>query len=115
VGGNNNIDNYYYNNNNFFLYECILTRFGCPLNIVRDQGVYFITNAIKYLTDHFLLKHVSSTTYYPEGNKKAKSTNKVLGTFLTKLVSENITYWDDHLSIVLFSYKIACKVTRYTP
>jgi hypothetical protein len=51
-----------------FLYECILTRFGCPLIIVIDQGVYFIHDVIKQLTDHFLLKHVSSTTYYPQGN-----------------------------------------------
>jgi hypothetical protein len=49
----------------FFLYECILTRFGCPLTIVTDKGVHFINDAIKYWTDNFLLKHVSSTTYYP--------------------------------------------------
>jgi hypothetical protein len=35
---------------------------------------------------------------------------------LTKLVSENRTYRDEHLSIVLFSYKIAYKIaTWYTP
>jgi hypothetical protein len=71
------------------LYECILTRFGCPLTIVIDQGVHFINDGIKYLTNHFLLKHVSSITYYPQGNGQAKSTNKVLRTLLTKLVSEN--------------------------
>ncbi len=32
-----------------FLYECILTKFGCPLTIVIDQGVHFINDAIKYL------------------------------------------------------------------
>jgi hypothetical protein len=47
-----------------FLYECILTKFGCPLIIVIDHGVHFINDAIKYLTNHFLLKHASSTTYY---------------------------------------------------
>ncbi len=31
-----------------FIYECILTRFGCPLIIITYQGVRFITNAIKY-------------------------------------------------------------------
>jgi hypothetical protein len=51
-----------------FLYECILTRFGCPLTIVADHGVHFINDAIKYLTYHFLLKHVSFTTYYLQGN-----------------------------------------------
>ncbi len=35
---------------------------------------------------------------------------------MTKLVSEITTNWDEHLSIVLFSNKIAYKVAiRYTP
>jgi hypothetical protein len=40
----------------------------------------------------------------------------VLGILLTKLVNENKTYWDEHLSTMLFSYIIAYKVTiGYTP
>jgi hypothetical protein len=74
-----------------FLYECILTRFGCPLIIVIDQGVHFMNDVIKYLTNHFLLKHVSPTTYYPQGKGQVEFTNKVFGTFLTKLVYENRT------------------------
>jgi hypothetical protein len=99
-----------------FLYECILTKFGCPLTILTYQGVHFINDAIEYLIFHFLLKHVSSTTYYPQGNGQAKSTNKVFRTMLTKLVSENRTDWDEHLFKMLFSYRIAYKViTWYTP
>jgi hypothetical protein len=98
------------NTTTIFLYECILTSFGCPLTIVIDQGVHFINDAIKYLTNHFLLKHVNFTTYYPQGNGQAKSINKVLGTLMIKLISENITDWDEHLSIMLFSYKIPYKV-----
>ncbi len=57
-----------------------------------------------------------STTYYPQRNGQVEFTNKVLGTPLTKLVSENRTYWDEHMSKMLFSYKIAYKVvTWYTP
>jgi hypothetical protein len=67
-----------------FLYECILTRFGCLLIIIINQGAHFINDAIKYLTYHFLMKHVSFTTYYPQGNGQAESSNKVLGTLLTK-------------------------------
>jgi hypothetical protein len=48
-----------------FLYEYILTRFGCPLTIVIDQGIHFINDTIKYLIKQFMLKHISSTTYYP--------------------------------------------------
>ncbi len=45
-------------------YECILTRFECPLTII----IYFINDVITHLTYHFLLKHVSSTTCYPHMN-----------------------------------------------
>jgi hypothetical protein len=70
----------------------------------------------KYLIDHILLKHVSSTTYYPRRNGQVESTNKVLGTLLTKLVSENKADCNEHLSTVLFSYKTIDKVaTKYTP
>jgi len=55
---------------------------------------------------------VSSTTYYPQGNGQAKSTNKVFKTLLTKLLYENKIDWDEHLSMVLFSYKIAYKVAK---
>jgi hypothetical protein len=33
-----------------FLYEYILTIFGCPLAIVTNQGVHFINDIIKHLT-----------------------------------------------------------------
>ncbi len=51
-----------------FLYEWILTKFRCPLTIVTNQGIHLINDAIKYLTDHFLMKHVSFITYYHQGN-----------------------------------------------
>jgi hypothetical protein len=65
-----------------------MTEFGCPLTIVINQRKHFINNIIKHLTKQFLLKHVSSTTYYPQGNGQAYSTNKVIGRLLTKLVNE---------------------------
>jgi hypothetical protein len=33
-----------------FLYEYILTKFGCPLTIVTYQGVHFINDTIKHFT-----------------------------------------------------------------
>ncbi len=71
------------------LYDHILIRFGCPLTIVTNQGTHFINNTICYLTNHLILKHISSTIYYPQGNGQAKPTNKVFRTLLTKLVNEN--------------------------
>jgi len=63
-----------------------------------------------------LLKHVKLITYYPQGNGQAKSINKIIRRLSTKLVNEKKIDWDEHLSIVLFSDRIAYKVvTCYTP
>jgi hypothetical protein len=61
-----------------FLYEYILIRFGCPLIIIIDQGVHFINDTLKHLTEQFLLKHVSCTTYYPQGNGQQSLLTKSL-------------------------------------
>ncbi len=59
---------------------------------------------------------MSSTIYYPKGNGQVQSINKVFGILLTKLINENKTNWDEHLSTMLFSYRSAYKVaTWYTP
>jgi hypothetical protein len=87
-----------------FLYEHILMRFGCPLTIVTNQGTHFINDAIRYLTNHFILRHANSIVYYPQGNGQVEFINKVFGSLLTKLVNENRNDWDEHMSTVLFSY-----------
>jgi hypothetical protein len=47
------------------LYDIIFTQFGCPLIIVTYQGTHFISDVIHYLTNHFILKHIDFTSYYP--------------------------------------------------
>jgi hypothetical protein len=84
-----------------FLYDHILSRFGCAFTIVTNQSTHFIKNVIRYLIDQLILKHTNSTIYYPQ----AKSTNKIFGTLFTKMVNENHNNEDEHLSTNLFSYK----------
>ncbi len=70
-----------------FIYKFILTRFNYPFTLVSDQGTHFI----KILTTHFMFRHTNSTTYYPSKNGQAKSTNKVIGILLIKLVNKTHT------------------------
>ena len=63
-----------------------------------------------------MLRHTTSTTYYPQGNGQAESTNKVIVTMLQKLVNDNHTDWDIQLYTMLFSYRTAYKVaTGHSP
>ncbi len=50
-----------------FIYEFIFTRFGC-FNSESDQGTHFINYTIEIFTNHFLLQHMTLTTYYLQGN-----------------------------------------------
>jgi hypothetical protein len=36
-----------------FMYEYILTKFGYPFTIIKDQGVHFINDTITYFTKQF--------------------------------------------------------------
>jgi hypothetical protein len=94
-----------------FICEFNLTWFGCPFILVSDEGTHFVNDAIEILTYHFLLQHMTSTIYYPQGNEQAKSTNKVIGSLFTKLVNENCTNWDEHLHMILYAYYRAFNVT----
>jgi hypothetical protein len=76
-----------------FLYDHIFIRFGYPLTNMIDQGAHFINDAIRYLSNHFILRHTSSIIYYPQGNGQIESTNKVFDTLFTKLVNENRIDW----------------------
>jgi hypothetical protein len=48
--------------------------------------------------------------------RNVESTNKVIGTMITKLVNKKINDWDEHLGTLLFIYYTTYKVsTRHTP
>jgi transposase InsO family protein len=71
------------------LYEDIITRFGCPTHLVYDQESHFINRNIEIITQEFMITHHKSTTYYPQRNGQAESTNKTLGMILAKIVNAN--------------------------
>ena len=48
-----------------FIYENIITRFGCPLTLISDQGSHFINQTIQILLIEFLIDHHKSSPYHP--------------------------------------------------
>lgn len=72
-----------------FLYNNIMTRFGCPVELVSDQGVHILYKVIKLLTGKHMINHKGSSTYYPQANGLANSSNKILVKILKKTISDN--------------------------
>ena len=99
-----------------FIYENIITRFGCPLTLISDQGTHFINKTIKTLTDQFQIGHQRSTAYHPQSNGVIEAFNKTLTKELTKICNSNKDDWDEKIPVVLWAYRTAYKQsTDQTP
>jgi hypothetical protein len=48
-----------------FLFEHVITRFGCPAILMSDQGTHFINDTIRAMTEEFEVYHHKSTPYHP--------------------------------------------------
>jgi hypothetical protein len=99
-----------------FLFEQVITRFGCPSILMSDQGTHFINNTIKAMNEEFEVYHQKITPYHPQENKTVESFNKILENALTKICNVNINNWDLKISAVLWEYMTTCKkLTGKTP
>ena len=72
-----------------FIFENIVTQFGCPRILMSDQGSHFINWTVKVLTEDLQVKHKRSTPYHPQANGTIKAFNKILETSLTKVCNAN--------------------------
>jgi transposase InsO family protein len=87
-----------------FIFEDIITRFGCPKILMSDQGTHFINKTIEALNQEFEVHHHKSTPYHPQANGTVKYFNKILETSLTKICSVDIDDWDLRVLAVLWVY-----------
>lgn len=98
-----------------FLYK-MMTRFGCPIELVSDQGVHFLNSIIKELTARHMILHKKSSPCHAQANGQTESSNKLIVRIMKVLVSENRSDWEDKLDSVLWAFRTAYKVaTGMTP
>ena len=72
-----------------FIQENILARFGCPRKIVIDNAQAFKSKKMMQFCEKINITLNHSTTYYPQGNCLAESSNKSLVRIIKKLLEEN--------------------------
>jgi len=51
-----------------FIYENIITIFGCPLTLINDQGTHFLNGTTNILKEEFLIDHSKNSPYHPQEN-----------------------------------------------
>jgi hypothetical protein len=92
-----------------FLYENILSRFGCPKRLVTDNAAAFKADALVDMCKSTGIQLVHSTPYYPQANGLAESSNKSLISIIRKLLEENQKSWDSKLKFVLWVDRVTNK------
>ncbi len=86
-----------------FLYECILTRFGCPLTMVQIRECISPTTPFSHLVNHLFFHHMASTTYYPQGNGQVEYINKRVKTQSKEPQrASNVRFCHKKLKIIYF-------------
>ncbi|MCO5601173.1 hypothetical protein L7F22_055292 [Adiantum nelumboides] len=99
-----------------FVLDYICSRFGTPLEILSDRGPGFRANFLDALLENLSIKHVHSTSYYPQCNGLVEKINGVLCKIITKHVRDRPQDWDKHLTAPLWAYRTSFKVsTQFTP
>jgi hypothetical protein len=72
-----------------FLYENIISRFGCLKISINDQGSHFLNDAIVDLTKLFNINHRKTTPYHPQTNGLTEKVNQTLVCILHKIMIDS--------------------------
>jgi hypothetical protein len=92
-----------------FLNENIFTRFGCPTKLVTDNAAAFRAKELVDMCESMGIQLVHSTSYYPQGNGLAESSNKSLVRIIKKLLEDNKKSWDSKLKFALWADRVTIK------
>ena len=96
-----------------FIYEDIITRYGCPLTLISDQGSHFINKTIVALTEQFKIDHRRSTDYHPWFNGEIEAFHKTLTRGLTKICNNEKEDRDEKIPTILWEYRTTYKRSTY--
>ena len=92
-----------------FLENNILSRIGCPKKLIIDNAAAFKSMKMVNFCNQYHITLGHSTTYYPQGNGLAESSNKILVNIIKKLLEDNKKTWNKKLVNALWAYGLTTK------
>lgn len=99
-----------------FIYEEIVLKFGCPLEILSDRGPQFMSGMREDYLWLLQTKHLKTSAYHPRTNGMVERLNGTIKLAIEKLVNDNATLWDQYVDQIIFACRIMPQAsTNYSP
>lgn len=94
--------------------EEFICRFGCPKEIMTDQGSNFQSKLMKKFANLFKINQVRSTAFHPQTMGSIERSHHSLAEYLKQYVVKND--WDIWLKYAMFSYNTSVhEATQFSP
>ncbi|KAK3097609.1 hypothetical protein FSP39_011373 [Pinctada imbricata] len=81
--------------------EEIFPRFGCPLEIVSDNGTENVNRKVQETLDTMNIHHIKTSYYSPQANGKVERFHRTLHDVMSKQIQEDVQTWDLYLNQTL--------------
>ena len=99
-----------------FIYEDIICRHSCPVEIVSDNGSAFVSQVVEAILEQYQIKHHLISPYHPQSNGLVERFNRTLCTSLAKYIQIMENDWDQYIPSVLFAYRtMKHSTTKFEP
>jgi hypothetical protein len=99
-----------------FIYEEIVMKFGCPVEICTDRGAQFCSGLVRQYMKRVKSTHKLTSAFHPRTNSKVERFNGVLKPMLRKYVNGALHRWDDFLNAATWACRIRVhSTTGYSP
>ena len=82
----------------FHQYFC---KYGCPIEIMSDQGLEFCNKLSDELCKLLQIKHNTTTAYRPQSNSSSEVFNKTIAKYLSSFVDSKTKNWIDYINPML--------------
>jgi transposase InsO family protein len=87
----------------------IFPHFGTPRILISDGGTHFTGKNFKKCFSKLGIEHRVATTYHPQTNGQAKTSNRQLKSILNKTIEKGGKDWSKKLDGALWAYQMAFK------
>jgi len=94
----------------------VVPRFGCPLQVVTDNGTENENKVMRETLKTLNIDHVTTSFYHPEANAKVERFHRTLHDILAKKLKDDLSTWDMYLNQALSAVRTSVsESTGFSP